>query len=156
MADSRVTIMQNVTFTGNMTRDPELRFTQGGKAIASFAIAVNSRKFINGEWQDQDPAFLNVTAWDQLGENVASSLAKGTRVVVTGRLEQRTYTTQSGESRTVLEVTADEVAPSLRYATAQVEKTTRRTDGAGAPAAAAGAPTRSSDSQAYYPDEEPF
>jgi single-strand DNA-binding protein len=153
MADGRVTIIPNVTVVGNLTRDPELRFTQGGKAITSFGIAVNRRKQVAGEWRDEEPAYFTITAWEQLGENLASSLTKGTRVIVSGRLEQRTYTTQGGESRTVLEITADEVGPSLRYATAQVERTDRRSaDGAAAPQ---GAAPRSAE-PAYYPDEEPF
>lgn len=120
----------NVTLVGNITRDPELRFTQGGRAVATFGIAVNRRYQVNGEWQEQT-SFFNVVAWGQLGENAAASLTKGARVVVNGRLEQREYQTQQGEKRTVVEVNADEVAPSLRYATAQVERTSRGTDEGG-------------------------
>ena len=90
MADSTVTIV------GNITRDPELRFTAGGKGIASFGLAVNRRWQQNGEWQEK-VSFFNVTAWDTLGENIAASLTKGTRVIVTGRLEQREYETKEGE-----------------------------------------------------------
>ena len=85
----------NVTLVGNLTREPELRFTAGGKGIASFGLAVNRRYQVNGEWQEK-MSFFNVTAWDQLGENAAASLSKGTRVIVTGRLEQREYETQRG------------------------------------------------------------
>ncbi len=123
MADNTVTIV------GNLTRDPELRFTTGGKGIASFGLAVNRRYQQNGEWQEK-VSFFNVSAWDQLGENAAASLTKGSRVIVTGRLEQREYETQQGEKRNVVEIVADEIGPSLRWATATVERTQRtNTDG---------------------------
>jgi len=156
MADNTVTLV------GNLTRDPELRFTQGGRAVASFGIAVNRRYQVNGEWQEQT-SFFNVVAWGQLGENAAASLTKGARIIVNGRLEQREYQTQQGEKRTVIEVNADEVAPSLRYATAQVERTS---SGGGAPGGApgggnsgganrgGGAP--SGGDNYYGGDEEPF
>lgn len=121
MADSAVTI------TGTLTRDPELRFTQGGRGTASMGVAVNRRYQQNNEWVEQT-SFFNVVAWGSLGENVAASLVKGSRVIVTGRLEQRSYETQAGEKRNVVEIVADEIGPSLRWATAQVEKTTRTTD----------------------------
>ncbi len=120
MADNTVTIV------GNLTRDPELRFTTGGKGIASFGLAVNRRYQQNGEWQEK-VSFFNVSAWDQLGENAAASLTKGSRVIVTGRLEQREYETQQGEKRNVVEIVADEIGPSLRWATATVERTQRTT-----------------------------
>ena len=101
MADSTVTIV------GNLTRDPELRFTAGGKGVASFGVAVNRRYQVNGEWQEK-VSFFNVTAWDTLGENAAASLTKGTRIIVTGRLEQREYETTAGEKRNVVEIVADE------------------------------------------------
>ena len=110
MADSTVTIV------GNLTRDPELRFTAGGKGIASFGVAVNRRWQQNGEWQEK-VSFFNVTAWDTLGENIAASLTKGTRVIVTGRLEQREYETKEGEKRNVVEIVADEIGPSLALGT---------------------------------------
>ncbi len=94
MADSTVTIV------GNLTRDPELRFTAGGKGVASFGVAVNRRYQVNGEWQEKT-SFFNVTAWDQLGENAAASLTKGARIIVSGRLEQREYETKEGEKRSV-------------------------------------------------------
>jgi single-strand DNA-binding protein len=114
-----------VTLVGNLTRDPELRFTQGGRAIATLGLAVSRRYQVNNEWQEQT-SFFNVVAWGQLGENAASSLAKGTRVLVTGRLEQRSYETQDGEKRSVVEVIADEIGPSLRWATASVDRNDRR------------------------------
>lgn len=111
-----------ITLVGNLTRDPELRFTTTGRGVASFGIAVGRRYQVNGEWQEQT-SFFNVTAWGQLGENAAASLTKGTRIVVTGRLEQREYTTRDGDKRTAIDVIADELGPSLRWATAQVERT---------------------------------
>ena len=118
----------NVTLVGNLTRDPELRFTQGGQAVASFGLAVNRRYQQNGEWQEKT-SFINITAWGQLGENSASSLTKGARVIVNGRLEQREYETREGDKRNVVEVVADEIGPSLRWATAQVQKSDRRGPG---------------------------
>jgi single-strand DNA-binding protein len=123
MADSTVTLV------GNLTREPELRFTQAGQAIATLGIAVSRRYQQNGEWQEKT-SFFNVTAWGQLGENAAASLNKGSRAIVTGRLEQRSYETQDGEKRSVVEVVADEIGPSLRWATAQVDRNDRR-EGAG-------------------------
>ena len=125
MADNTVTIV------GNLTRDPELRFTAGGKGVASFGLAVNRRYQQNGEWQEK-VSFFNITAWDTLGENAAASLTKGTRVIVTGRLEQREYETQQGEKRNVVEIVADEIGPSLRWARAEIERTQRTNpDGGG-------------------------
>ena len=120
MADNTVTLV------GNVTRDPELRYTSGGRGVASFGLAVNRRYQVNGEWQEQT-SFFNVVAWGTLGENAAACVTKGTRIVVFGRLEQRSWETQDGEKRTVVEVIADELGPSLRWAQAQVEKTSRTT-----------------------------
>lgn len=149
----------SVTLVGNLTRDPELRFTQGGRPLASFGLAVNRRYQTNGEWQEQT-SFFNVVAWGQLGENAAASLGKGARTMVTGRLEQRSYETQDGDKRSVVEVVADEIGPSLRWATAQVERTDRRGgEGQGAPGAPAGASVRSVPNEpppGYGTDEEPF
>ena len=100
----------SVTLIGNLTRDPELRYTTGGRGIASFGLAVNRRYQVNGEWQEQT-SFFNVTCWAELGENVAASLTKGSRAIVTGRLEQRSWETQEGEKRSVVEVVADELGP---------------------------------------------
>ena len=117
----------SVTLVGNITRDPELRFTPSGQATATFGLAVNRRwqNRQSGDWEEAT-SFFNVVCWRELGENVSESLAKGSRVVVTGRLEQRSYETQDGEKRSVVEVVADEVGPSLRWATAQVVKNERR------------------------------
>jgi single-strand DNA-binding protein len=121
----------SVTLTGNITRDPELRFTPSGQAVATFGLAVN-RRWQNrqtNEWEEQ-VSFFDVKCWAQMAENVSESLGRGTRVVVSGRLEQRSWETDNGDKRSKVEVVADEIAPSLRWATAQVTKN-ERTDGAG-------------------------
>ena len=142
-----------VTLVGNLTREPELRFTQGGQAVASFGLAVNRRYQQNGEWQEK-VSFFNITAWGQLGENSASSLTKGARVIVNGRLEQREYETREGDKRNVVEVVADEIGPSLRWATAQVEKNDRRSTEGGS---FGGAPSGGGGGRpATDIDEEPF
>ena len=104
----------SVTLVGNLTKDPELRYTTTGRGVASFGLAVNRRYQQNGEWQEQ-VSFFNVVAWGDLGENAAASLNKGNRVIVTGRLEQRSYDTKEGEKRNITEVVADELGPSLRW-----------------------------------------
>ena len=109
MADNTVTLV------GNVTRDPELRYTTGGRGVASFGMAVNRRYQVNGEWQEQT-SFFNVVAWGTLGENAAACINKGTRLVVFGRLEQRSWETQDNEKRTVVEVIADELERTLRLA----------------------------------------
>jgi single-strand DNA-binding protein len=119
----------SITLVGNLTRDPELRFTTGGRGVASFGIAVSRRYQVNGEWQEQT-SYFNIVAWGQLGENAASTLTKGMRVVVSGRLEQREYQNREGEKRTAIEINADEIGPSLRWATASIERNPR-TDGNG-------------------------
>ncbi len=120
----------NITIVGNITRDPELRFTPSGQANARLGVAVNRRwqDKGSGEWQEAT-SFFDVICWRELAENVAESLKRGARVVVTGRLEQRSYEREGGEKRSVVEIIADEVAPSLRWATAKVEKTERRAAG---------------------------
>ena len=121
----------NVTLVGNITRDPELRFTPAGAANATFGLAVNRRwqDRSSGEWQEK-VSFFNVVCWREMAENVSESLGKGSRVVVTGRLEQRSWETENGEKRSVVEIVADEVGPSLRWATAQVTRNERRGGGA--------------------------
>ena len=115
--------LPQVIITGNLTRDPEIRFTQSGTAVATFSVASQDRKRdADGNWVDGDTTFLDVTAWRQTAENVGDSLSKGDRVVVYGRLRQRSYETKQGEKRTVLEVEADEVGPSLYRAKARLEK----------------------------------
>jgi len=119
-----------VTVVGNLTRDPELRFTPTGQAVANFGMAVN-RRWQNrqtNEWEEAT-SFFDVTCWAQMAENVSESLPKGARVVVTGRLDQRSWENQDGDKRSKVEIVADEVAPSLRWATAQVVKNERRDGG---------------------------
>ncbi len=116
-----------ITVVGNLTDDPELRFTPNGAAVANFTVASTPRSFDknSNEWKDGDALFLRCSAWRQLAENVAESLQRGARVVVQGRLKQRSYETKEGEKRTVYELDVDEVGPSLKFATAKVNKTTR-------------------------------
>ena len=116
-----------ITVVGNLTADPELRFTPSGAAVASFTIASTPRTYDRNtnEWKDGDALFLRCSIWRQAAENVAESLTRGSRVVVTGRLRQRSYETREGEKRTVVELEVDEVGPSLRYATAKVNKVSR-------------------------------
>ena len=147
MADNTITLV------GNLTRDPELRFTTGGRGVASFGIAVGRRYQVNGEWQEQT-SYFNITAWGQLGENAAATLAKGSRVIVTGRLEQREYTTRDGDKRTAIEVVADELGPSLRWATAQVERQSGQGGGGGSRGGNSGGGGNAPDP--YMGDEEPF
>lgn len=116
-----------LTVVGNLTSDPELRFTPSGAAVAKFRVASTPR-FLDkatNEWKDGDALFLSCVCWRQLAENVAESLSTGSRVVVTGRLKQRSYETREGEKRTVFELDVDEIGPSLRYAVAKVQKMTR-------------------------------
>lgn len=116
-----------ITVIGNLTADPELKFLSSGVAVAKFSVASTPR-FMDkaaGEWKDGDPLFLTCSAWRQMAEHVAESLQRGSRVVVVGRLRQRSYETQQGEKRTVYELEVDEVGPSLRYATAKVQKMQR-------------------------------
>ena len=119
----------SITIVGNITRDPELRFTPSGQANARLGVAVNRRwqDRNSGEWQEAT-SFFDVICWRELAENVSESLKRGARVIVTGRLEQRTWE-QEGNKRSVVEIIADEIAPSLRWATAKVEKTERRSGG---------------------------
>jgi single-strand DNA-binding protein len=114
-----------ITVVGNLTDDPELRFTPSGAAVANFTIASTPRTFDRqtNEWKDGDALFLRASIWRQAAENVAESLTRGMRVVAQGRLRQRSYETQQGEKRTVVELEVDEIGPSLRYATATVTKT---------------------------------
>jgi len=116
-----------ITVVGNLTNDPELRFTPSGAAVASFTVASTPRTFdkASNEWKDGDALFLRCSVWRQAAENVAESLQRGARVIVQGRLQQRSFETKEGEKRTVVEMQADEVGPSLKYATAKVNKTTR-------------------------------
>jgi single-strand DNA-binding protein len=116
-----------ITVIGNLTDDPELRFTPSGAAVAKFRVASTPRYMDrqSGEWKDGEPLFLSCTVWRQAAENVAESLQRGARVIVSGRLRQRSYETREGEKRTVIELEVDEIGPSLRYATAKVQKMSR-------------------------------
>lgn len=120
-----------VTVTGNLTGDPELRFTPNGQAVASFTVASTTRVLDrnSNEWKDGDTLFLRCSVWRQYAENVAESLTKGTRVIVTGRLKQRSYETKEGEKRTVVEMDVDDVGPVLRNATAKVTRVNRGDSG---------------------------
>ncbi|MET0590120.1 MAG: single-stranded DNA-binding protein [Naasia sp.] len=113
-----------ITVVGNLTADPELRYTQGGLAVANFTIASTPRSFDrqSNDWKDGEALFLRASVWREFAENVAGSLSKGSRVVATGRLKQRSYETKEGEKRTSIELEVDEIGPSLRYATAQVTR----------------------------------
>ena len=150
-----------VTVVGNATRDPELRFTPSGQAVATFGLAVN-RRWQNRQTQEWEEkvSFFDVTCWAQMAENVAESVQKGTRVVVTGRLDQRSWETNDGEKRSKIEIVADEIGPSLRYATAGVTKNERRGDFEGGSGGGGGssAPRAASSNEppAYSTDEEPF
>jgi single-strand DNA-binding protein len=148
----------SVTLVGNVTRDPELRYTPNGQANLTFGLAVN-RRWQNRQTQEWEEAtsYFDVVCWREMAENASETLFKGARVIVTGRLDQRSWENQEGERRSKVEVVADEVGPSLRWATAQVTKNERRGPADGA---ATGAATRSgppgAPSPSYAYDEEPF
>jgi single-strand DNA-binding protein len=131
-----------ITVIGNLTADPELRFTQSGSAVANFTVASTPRTFDrqSGEWKDGEALFLRCSIWRQAAENVAESLTRGARVIVSGRLKQRSFETREGEKRTVIELEVDEIGPSLRYATAKVNKVSRGSGGGGFGGSGGGAP----------------
>lgn len=161
-----------VTLVGNITRDPELRFTPNGQANATFGLAVNRRyQDRQGEWQEST-SFFDVVCWREMAENAAESLTKGARIIVTGRLEQRSWESQEGEKRSKIEVIADEIGPSLRWANAAITRNERRSPadapaGGGAGGGGGGYNTRPAPAPAAPPaapsappygsyDEEPF
>jgi len=155
------------TVVGNLTADPELRFTPSGAAVANFTVASTPRYFDRqaGEWKDGEALFLRCNIWRQAAENVAESLTRGMRVIVQGRLRQRSFETKEGEKRTVVELEVDEVGPALRYATAKVNKVSRGGGGGGSgdfgggQAAPAGDPWGSAPpagSGGGFSDEPPF
>lgn len=123
-----------ITVVGNLTADPELRYTPNGLPVANFTIASTPRTLDrqSNEWKDGDALFMRASVWREFAEHVAGSLTKGMRVVATGRLRQRSYQTREGENRTSIELEVDEIGPSLRYATAQVTRAARDSDGRGA------------------------
>ncbi|MDQ3761694.1 MAG: single-stranded DNA-binding protein [Actinomycetota bacterium] len=165
-----------ITVIGNLTADPELRFTPSGAAVANFTVASTPRTFDRqtGEWRDGEALFLRCNIWRQAAENTAESLTRGMRVIVSGRLRQRSFETREGEKRTVVEMEVDEVGPSLRYATAKVNKASRQSGASGggygssgglsddpwssAPqvGAPAGAQGGSGNAASGYDDEPPF
>jgi single-strand DNA-binding protein len=152
----------HVSIVGNITRDPELRFTPSGQATATFGVAVN-RRWQNRQSQEWEEAtsFFDVVCWGQLAENAAQSLAKGTRVLVSGRLDQRSWETAEREKRSKIEITADEVAPSLRWATVSITKNERRSpDGGGQSygggGGGGGRPAQNDAPAEYHYEEEPF
>jgi single-strand DNA-binding protein len=168
-----------ITVVGNLTADPELRFTPSGAAVANFTVASTPRTFDrqSGEWKDGEALFLRCNIWRQAAENTAESLTRGMRVIVSGRLRQRSFETREGEKRTVMEMEVDEIGPSLRYVTAEVKKANRQgasgnggygASGSSGPAsddpwssapqvgAPAGAPRGSGNAASGYDDEPPF
>jgi single-strand DNA-binding protein len=159
-----------ITVVGNLTSDPELRYTQNGLAVANFTIASTPRTFdkASNDWKDGDALFLRASVWRDFAEHVAGSLTKGSRVVATGRLRQRSYETKEGEKRTSIELEIDEIGPSLRYATAQVTRTSSSRDSgsrgqvaeepwaAAAPSASGGQSADVWNTPGSYNDETPF
>ena len=146
-----------VTLVGNATRDPELRYTPSGQTVATFGLAVN-RRWQNRqtqEWEEQT-SFFDIKCWAQMAENVSESVQRGTRVIVTGRLEQRSWETDNGEKRSKVEVVADEIAPSLRWATAQVTKIERSAAGGGGASSGGGGGSRPVANEPTNYGEEPF
>jgi len=150
MADNTITVV------GNITRDPELKFLNSGQATVRLSIAVN-RRWQNRQTQEWEErvSYFEVTAYGPMAENAANSLTKGTRVIVNGRLEQRSWETPEGDKRSIIEINADEIAPSLRFATAVVNKTPRPESGGFRSDAASSAP-RTNEPATYAFDEEPF
>lgn len=120
-----------ITIIGNLTNDPELRFNPSGTAVANFTVASTPKTFNrqSNEWKDGETLFLRCAVWKEAAENVAESLTKGTRVIISGRLKSRSYETKEGEKRTVIEIEVDEIGPSLRYANAKVNRTQRNGGG---------------------------
>jgi single-strand DNA-binding protein len=159
-----------ITVVGNLTADPELRYTQNGLAVANFTIASTPRSFdrATNDWKDGEALFIRASVWREFAEHVAGSLTKGARVIASGRLKQRSYETKEGEKRTSIELEVDEIGPSLRYATAQVTRAASNREG-GAPRGgqvaeepwAASAPDASASGDVWntpgnYTDETPF
>jgi len=137
-----------ITVVGNLTADPELRFTPSGAAVANFTVASTPRIYDrqSGEWKDGEALFLRCNIWREAAENVAESLTRGARVIVSGRLKQRSFETREGEKRTVVEVEVDEIGPSLRYATAKVNKASRSGGGGGGFGSGSGGGSRAASS----------
>ena len=159
-----------ITVVGNLTADPELRYTQSGLAVANFTIASTPRTFdrASNEWKDGEALFLRASCWREFAEHVAGSLTKGTRVIVTGKLKSRSYETREGEKRTSMELEVDEIGPSLRYATAAITRAAGGAQGGGSGGGGRGAvdepwgtPPASGGGDAWsapgaYTDDTPF
>ena len=147
-----------ITVIGNLTADPELRFTPSGAAVANFTVASTPRQFDRqtNEWKDGEVLFLRCNIWREAAENVAESLVRGSRVIVSGRLKQRSFETREGEKRTVVELEVDEIGPSLRYATAKVNKASRSGGGGGGFGSGGGAGSGASSRPAEGPKDDPW
>jgi single-strand DNA-binding protein len=141
----------SINVVGNLTGDPELRYTQSGTAMVSGSIASNRRYQVNGEWQEQT-SYFNFTAWRELAENLASTMTKGMRVVATGRMEQKDWVDKEGNKRTSYDLVLDEIGPSLRWATAVVTKTDKNGSGSSSPSIV----TASAAFNATVVEEDPF
>jgi single-strand DNA-binding protein len=146
-----------ITVVGNLTADPELRFTPSGAAVANFTVASTPRIFDrqSNEWKDGDALFMRCSIWREAAENVAESLTRGSRVVVQGRLKQRSYETREGEKRTVVELEVDEIGPSLKYATAKVNKASRSGGGGGGFGSSGGSGGGGGDRGGSRPEQQP-
>lgn len=148
-----------ITLIGNLTNDPELRFTPSGSAVANFTIASTPRTFDRqaNEWKDGETLFLRASVWREMAENVAETLTKGTRVIVEGRLKSRSYETKEGEKRTSMEIEVDEIGPSLRYASAKVTRTQRSNQGGGQQGGySQGGGQQQRQQQGGYPQDDPW
>ena len=147
-----------ITIAGNLVEDPELRFTPSGAAVANFTVASTPRIFDrqSNEWKDGDALFMRCSIWREAAENVAESLTRGSRVIVQGRLKQRSYETREGEKRTVVELEVDEIGPSLRYATAKVNKASRSGGGGGGFGSGGGGGSRSGGDSSEAKTDDPW
>jgi single-strand DNA-binding protein len=147
-----------ITVVGNLTADPELRFTPSGAAVANFTVASTPRIFDrqSSEWKDGEALFLRCNIWREAAENVAESLTRGSRVIVTGRLKQRSFETREGEKRTVFEVEVEEIGPSLKYATAKVNKANRSGGGFGGGGGGGGSRPAANSGGGNAPAEDPW
>lgn len=151
-------IGNQVILVGNLTDDPELRYTPSGVPVATFTVAVNRRQRdpATGEWKDGETSFIRCNVWRQQAENAAESLTKGTRALVVGRLRQRSWETPEGQRRSVTEVEVENVGPSLEWATASVTKTSRQSDGGEVPAFAGSSGSSGSENGSAADEEPPF
>jgi single-strand DNA-binding protein len=151
-----VAVDNQVMLVGNLTDDPELRFTPNGAAVANFRLAVTPRVRDGDQWRDGETSFFRVNVWRQQAENIAETLQKGTRCIVVGRLRTRSWETPEGEKRSVTEVEADEIGPSLKFATAKIERSSRGSGGGGGDWAGGSSSAGSSSRSGQFNDEPPF